>query len=69
MKDNISLIAAAAGGFMLSMALTGILHGSPVTVLTKQVRVGTLTISVIAQTEDSQEDAIANSGFSQTVTG
>lgn len=30
-KDNISLIAAAAGGFMLSVALTGLLHGTPVT--------------------------------------
>ncbi len=32
MKDNISLIAAAAGGFMLSVALSGILRGAPVTV-------------------------------------
>jgi len=32
-KDNISLIAAAAGGFMLSVALSGILRGAPVTVL------------------------------------
>ncbi len=31
MKDNISLIAATAGGFMLSIALTGILQGKPVT--------------------------------------
>lgn len=31
MKDNLSLIAAAAGGFMLSVALTGILRGAPVT--------------------------------------
>ncbi|MBD2773432.1 hypothetical protein [Iningainema tapete] len=30
MKDNISLVAAAAGGFMLSVALSGILHGTPV---------------------------------------
>ena len=33
MKDNISLIAAAAGGFMLSVALAGILRGTPVTTL------------------------------------
>ncbi|MDJ0733972.1 MAG: hypothetical protein QNJ47_07800 [Nostocaceae cyanobacterium] len=33
MKDNFSLIAAATGGFMLSVALTGILHGAPVTSL------------------------------------
>lgn len=31
MKDNISLIAAATGGFMLSVALSGILRGAPVT--------------------------------------
>ncbi|QLE58907.1 hypothetical protein [Nostoc sp. TCL26-01] len=30
MKDHISLIAAAAGGFMLSVALAGILRGAPV---------------------------------------
>lgn len=30
MKDNISLVAAAAGGFMLSVALSGILRGTPV---------------------------------------
>ncbi|MEA5619102.1 hypothetical protein VB711_14835 [Cronbergia sp. UHCC 0137] len=30
MKDNISLIAAATGGLMLSFALTGILKGSPI---------------------------------------
>ncbi|MDY6900286.1 MAG: hypothetical protein SWZ49_19755 [Cyanobacteriota bacterium] len=32
-KDKISLIAAAAGGFMLFVALSGILQGSPVTAL------------------------------------
>ncbi|MBD2492975.1 hypothetical protein [Nostoc sp. FACHB-280] len=30
MKDNLTLIAAAAGGFMLSVALAGILSGTPV---------------------------------------
>ncbi|MBK1989760.1 hypothetical protein A0J48_019850 [Sphaerospermopsis aphanizomenoides BCCUSP55] len=33
MKDNITLIAAATGGLMLSVALSGILKGSPVTTL------------------------------------
>ncbi|KST62311.1 hypothetical protein BC008_37095 [Mastigocoleus testarum BC008] len=28
-KDNLSLIAAAAGGFMLFVALTGVLRGTP----------------------------------------
>ena len=31
MKDNLTLIAAATGGFMLSVALSGILRGTPVT--------------------------------------
>jgi hypothetical protein len=30
-NDNINLIAAAAGGLMLSVALSGILKGTPVT--------------------------------------
>ncbi|MBE9007166.1 hypothetical protein IQ259_19365 [Fortiea sp. LEGE XX443] len=36
MKDNLSLIAAATGGFMLSIALAGILRGTPVTNLSRQ---------------------------------
>jgi hypothetical protein len=30
-KDNITVIAAATGGFMLSVVLSGILKGAPVT--------------------------------------
>jgi hypothetical protein len=30
-NDNITLIAAATGGFMISVALSGILKGAPVT--------------------------------------
>jgi hypothetical protein len=33
MKDRISLIAAAAGGFMLSIAAASIIHAAPVTSL------------------------------------
>jgi hypothetical protein len=29
-NDNITLIAAATGGFMISIALSGILKGSPI---------------------------------------
>jgi hypothetical protein len=29
-NDNITLIAAATGGFMISMALSGILKGTPI---------------------------------------
>ena len=31
MNDNITLIAAATGGFMISVALSGILKGAPIT--------------------------------------
>ncbi|BAZ88463.1 hypothetical protein [Dolichospermum compactum] len=31
MNDNITLIAAATGGLMLSVALSGILKGAPIT--------------------------------------
>ncbi len=44
MKDNFSLIAAAAGGFMLSVALAGILRGTPVT-LQGQSRVNSYLIA------------------------
>lgn len=30
-KDNISLIAAATGGFILAIALTALLRGAPIT--------------------------------------
>ena len=30
MNDNITLIAAATGGFMISIALSGILKGTPI---------------------------------------
>jgi hypothetical protein len=39
-KDNLSLIAAAAGGFMLSVALAGILRGAPVTSFQGQSSIG-----------------------------
>ncbi len=39
MKDNLSLVAAATGGFMLSVALSGILRGTPVTAWHSQASV------------------------------
>ncbi|WP_081603028.1 hypothetical protein [Fortiea contorta] len=49
MKDNISLIAAAAGGFMLSVALAGILRGAPVAAWSGQssIRVANVTNSSV----------------------
>jgi hypothetical protein len=37
-KDNLTLIAAATGGFMLSVALAGIIHGAPITASSLQAR-------------------------------
>ncbi|NDJ21222.1 hypothetical protein GS682_06130 [Nostoc sp. B(2019)] len=35
-KDNLTLIAAATGGFVLSVALAGILRGAPITAWQEQ---------------------------------
>ncbi|MEA5572359.1 hypothetical protein [Calothrix sp. UHCC 0171] len=48
MKDKFSLIAAAAGGFMLSVALTSILRGTPVTSLHAQTTVRPLSVNYVA---------------------
>ncbi|MBW4642573.1 MAG: hypothetical protein KME23_06125 [Goleter apudmare HA4340-LM2] len=58
MKDHISLIAAAAGGFMLSVALTGILRGTPVTSLPGQssLRLANVTdLQIPAKKTETQE--------------
>lgn len=59
MKDNISLVAAAAGGFMLSIALTGILRGTPVTSWQTQANFHSSAMTYVSQaalnTEISQK--------------
>lgn len=47
MKDNFSLIAAATGGFMLSVALTGILRGTPVASLQGNPGFHSLTVATL----------------------
>jgi hypothetical protein len=56
-KDNITLIAAAAGGFMLSVALTGILRGAPVTSLSTATHMGSSSVTYItvAKTDSGEE--------------
>jgi hypothetical protein len=44
-KDNLSLIAAAAGGFMLSFALAGILRGTPVSAWQGQSHVNSYVVA------------------------
>ncbi|MBE9105559.1 hypothetical protein IQ229_11575 [Nostoc cf. edaphicum LEGE 07299] len=45
MKDNLTLIAAATGGFILSFALAGILRGAPITAWQEQSSVRTMTVA------------------------
>ncbi|MEH1769763.1 hypothetical protein [Nostoc sp.] len=45
MKDNLTLIAAATGGFMLTIALAGILRGTPVTAWQEQSSFRTKTVA------------------------
>ncbi|WP_375501829.1 hypothetical protein [uncultured Nostoc sp.] len=45
MKDNLTLIAAATGGFILSVALAGILRGAPITAWQERSSVHTMTVA------------------------
>ncbi len=45
MKDNLSLIAAAAGGFMLSIAAAGIVKAAPVTSLNASPSLGSSPVA------------------------
>ncbi|KYC43013.1 hypothetical protein WA1_12990 [Scytonema hofmannii PCC 7110] len=57
MKDNLSLMAAATGGFMLSVALSGILHGSPVLSSQRQPSFYSLTVTTFRPaTREKNED-------------
>lgn len=58
MKDNISLIAAATGGFMLSLALCGLLRGTPMTAWNKLESSDSVmvTSSPIAPLENSKPE-------------
>ncbi|MBD2563326.1 hypothetical protein ACEYW6_18180 [Nostoc sp. UIC 10607] len=51
MKDNLTLIAAATGGFMLSIALSGILRGAPVTGWQEQSSFRTMTFANLQKSE------------------
>ncbi|NMG20085.1 hypothetical protein [Brasilonema bromeliae] len=56
MKDNFSLIAAAAGGFMLSVALTGILRGAPVASLQGNPGFHSLTVATLQPAPKTSEN-------------
>ena len=57
MKDNLSLIAAAAGGFMLSVALAGILRGTPVTAWQEQSSFRSPVVTDLRITAKNTEDS------------
>lgn len=58
MKDKFFLIGAAAGGFMLSVALTGILRGTPVTSFHGQTVVRPLSVTYVAAKNISKEEVV-----------
>ncbi|MEH2235279.1 hypothetical protein [Nostoc sp.] len=51
MKDNLTLIAAATGGFILSVALAGILRGAPITAWQEQSSFRTTTVANLQRSE------------------
>jgi hypothetical protein len=55
-KDNFSLIAAAAGGFMLSVALTGVLRGAPVASLEGNPNFHPLTVATLQAAPKTSEN-------------
>ncbi|AKG21039.1 hypothetical protein [Calothrix sp. 336/3] len=59
MRDNISLIAAATGGFMLSVALSGMLHGMPVTSLKAQMNSYSVSTNYV-NTENRENQLVGN---------
>lgn len=61
MKDRISLIAAAAGGLMLSLAVTSIIHAAPVTALKSLPHVKTLAVTSVSP--DEPADVTLNRRF------
>ncbi|MDF5738212.1 MULTISPECIES: hypothetical protein [unclassified Nostoc] len=51
MKDNLTLIAAATGGFILSVALAGILRGAPITAWHEQSSFRTTNVANLQKSE------------------
>ncbi|MEH2106302.1 hypothetical protein [Nostoc sp.] len=51
MKDNLTLIAAATGGFILSVALAGILRGAPITAWQEQSSFRTTSVANLQRAE------------------
>ncbi|MHC5598867.1 MAG: hypothetical protein ACYTXC_23500 [Nostoc sp.] len=51
MKDNLTLIAAATGGFILSVALAGILRGAPITAWQEQSSFRSTTVANLQRAE------------------
>lgn len=51
MKDNLTLIAAATGGFILSVALAGILRGAPITAWHEQSSFRTTNFANLQKSE------------------
>ncbi|MEM7554963.1 MAG: hypothetical protein AAF378_12840 [Cyanobacteria bacterium P01_A01_bin.84] len=55
MKDNISLIAAAAGGFILSVAISSLLSGTSVSSLHSKLQITSVTLNYSSQAVDEKK--------------
>jgi hypothetical protein len=57
MKDNISLIAAVAGGFMLSVALSSILQGTPVAASGGETNLNRMNVTFVSLKESKTRES------------
>ena len=57
MKDPISFLAAAAGGFMLSLAISSIINAAPIASLKAPTRVETLHVTSLHQSSASSKNS------------
>ncbi|MBN3905777.1 MAG: hypothetical protein HWQ35_04095 [Nostoc sp. NMS1] len=69
MKDNLTLIAAATGGFILSVALAGILRGTPVTAWQEQSSFRTTTFANLQKSELKASRLVPGGDATQTDRG
>ncbi|MBE8985984.1 hypothetical protein [Nostoc sp. LEGE 12450] len=69
MKDNLTLIAAATGGFILSVALAGILRGAPVTAWQEQSSFRTTTFANLQKSELKASRILPGGDATQTDRG
>lgn len=63
MKDNMSLVAAAAGGFMVSVALTGILRGAPVSSVRAETHFNSSTVAYVHVAKGQSREELVKKNY------